>query len=94
MFFDSKRAFGENCERTVADGVGSPKVSIFARRTRCVCFHLLLSSVSVFVRDARRVRCACFRVRCPSCPLRLRALLILRADQQLSGLSGFFQATR
>ena len=47
---------------------------------------------SVFVR--RCVRRACFPVWRPLCLLRLRALLILCADQQLSGLSGFLQATR
>ena len=61
MFFDSKRALGENCERTVAGGVGSPKVNIFACRTRCVryaretsWFFALTSSFPVFPVSFRR----------------------------------------
>ena len=71
MFFDPKRAFSENREKTVAGKMGISKASfssVFVRRcVRRACLHLL-----------RLMR-----------PLRLRALLILRADQQLPGLSGF-----
>ena len=59
MFFDPKRAFSENREKTVAGRAGSPKANIYACLTRCVRSHPPLLVAPVFACDVSCVRYAC-----------------------------------